>query len=338
MGNLTDLPPELGIRIAHQLSTQDAINLACTSRALLDIGEARSWRDLRVNTDESTIHLRTIAASDEAWYKFGAAVARRPTRRSYISRLRCHLTPQSTPLLLDLLSPPSSITYLEINRMFLYSFQETSRSSFPRMKTLARAPGLDSLTHFTIADRTAPEIEVYACLANMPNLVSLDLSLGKPKDDDDGQAGTLADMKNDTSWDDHHTGDKDIAVSSRMRLPKLKRLFFRSHMWLDPLVGILDQAPIVDYLYVECGHPEVSHKDPDVEKDRNRCKMAMRVLGSSTIRSFNADDGIVQLIYGYASVPLTTDWMPNMTRLSCWGPVSVKGRPIFAPSCTAIMG
>lgn len=324
MGNLTGLPPELGSLVAHFLSTRDAINLACTSRALLDIGEARSWRDLRVNYEGSPLHLlhlRTIGAAVSTWRELGAAVARRPARRSYIGRLRWHLTPQSTPLLLDLLAPPSTVTCLRITRAFVHTGQSFSET--PVMQTLARAPRLDSLTHFTVVDRTAKEVDVYACLANMPNLVSLNLSLGEPEENEGGQVWTLVKMKGDTSRNDIQTGDKDRAVSSTILLPKLKRLLFDSLLWLDPLVGILDHAPIVEHLRVVCDARRGFHEGPDVEKTRGRDELAVRVLQSSTITSFDANDGIVQLIFGDAALPLSPDWMPNMTRMSCWGPVSV---------------
>lgn len=97
---------------------------------------------------------------------------RRPSRRNHLRKLIAYSTPSAVPILMDLLGAPSAIETLnfEVDRLKPLSVPSPvaaiGRGSFSRQ-----------LAHLTVDVERTTESELYACLCNTPNLLSLTLRL-----------------------------------------------------------------------------------------------------------------------------------------------------------------
>ena len=325
MPSFSDLPSELGLRISGYLDAKDAITLSCTARNILELGESRSWRSLKVTSPASHCQEEQVLSEVETiWQGFSAALARRPSRRAQIQSIRCDLTSGSVPLLLELITRPSAVTHVDVNRIYTAE-QATPASSF--FRSLAFGPSLPHLTFLRIADGLENDDVVFRCLVNTPNLVSLAIWM-------DGRCGSHVFSRGGTDSQSsdaaNATRQKSSVVlhsSLRLHLPRLKKLFFYSCMWLDVAAAIMDHAPEMDTLYIQWMGDAPSGSDPgeevDPEEQKRRDARMMDVLHCRTIRHFDAESIFSRYIFSTeAGTAAPEDWMPGLKRLISWGMVS----------------
>ena len=341
MPRLLDLPTELGLRIARNLDLADAINLACSGSATVDIGESKSWSSIEipyhVGCDRSASNL--IATLDAARTGLMAAVDCRPSRRNHIRKLTIYLIPGAVPLVKALLAPPSAITVLDIEASRI----DPSSVASP-IAVIGSGLPLPLLTHLTLDQEFTTESELYTCLLNTPNLVSLNLRLlphagpdrnehwdlpaGVPGDEDvePKDASAAAEERKADALDSKKREMQQARESAALLgLPKLSKLNIVAKEWPSIVAAIVDHAPLLETLRIRYGildragepgrmpPPITPRRQPKIE-DVFRCK---------SVRSFDADDGPAQHIAGQMATKTPRDWMPALTKLSMWSSVRV---------------
>ena len=313
MPGFIDLPPELGFRIAQHLEASEGISLACASRDTLPLGESRSWRSIKVaspapfgETDEIASEIETM------WKQFTGALARRPSRRDHIHSIHCDLTPESLPMLLELISPPCAITHAHINCVYR---AEQIPPYHSVISAIALGPPLPHLTHLHIDQAQVGDNDVYACLANTPHVTCLGLLMARHAwVESPAQRGEK--VGEGTAVQGQHP---HLAKSSSFHLPRLKRLYLHSATWLHAAATIIECAPQLEMLYVQCmGYSDgFGFGEVDAEERRRRDRRALDgILRCKTITRFEAEAIFSRHIYSTeADTAAPDDWLPGLKHL-----------------------